>query len=518
MKKVKILWTDDEIDLLKPHIIFLESKGYEVHTSTNGYDTIEMVSQQSFDILFLDENMPGLTGLETLAKIKEVAPHVPVVMITKSEEENIMDEAIGSKMADYLIKPVNPKQVLLSIKKNVDQKRLVTEQTTSAYQSQFGKIGMQINDSFTIEDWKEVYRKLVFWELELSNSEDNTMNDVLQMQKNDANNAFARFVKKNYSEWFKPENSEERPLLSPDLFKKRILPQLDKQKKVFVLVIDNLRYDQWRDLVPMISEEYNIASEELYYSILPTATMYARNAFFAGLMPSEIAKHYPEHWVDEDEEGGKNLKEKELLEEQLKRLGRSESMFFDKVSSLRTDKKVKDTVTAIQKHDLSVMVFNFVDMISHSRTEIEVVRELAKDEKAYRSLTRSWFQHSNLYELLKQLAELNITVMLTTDHGSIRVQNAVKVIGDRNTNTNLRYKVGKNLNYNKKQVFDITKPASIHLPAPNVSSSFIFATESDFIAYPNNYNHYVNYYKDTFQHGGISMEEMIIPLITLKAR
>lgn len=518
MKKVKILWTDDEIDLLKPHIIFLESKGYEVHTSTNGYDTIEMVSEQSFDILFLDENMPGLTGLETLARIKELVPHVPVVMITKSEEENIMDEAIGAKMVDYLIKPVNPKQVLLSIKKNVDQKRLITAQTTSAYQSEFGKIGMQINDSFSIDDWKEVYRKLVFWELELSNSEDSTMNDVLQMQKNEANSAFTRFIKKNYTDWFQFTDDVERPLLSPDLFRKRILPQLDKCEKLFVLVIDNLRYDQWRELVPMISDVYNIEQEELYYSILPTATMYARNSFFAGLMPAEIAKHYPEYWVHEDEEGGKNLKEKELLEEQLRRLGRSESMFFDKVSSLRTDKKVNDTVTAIKQHDLSVMVFNFVDMISHSRTEVEVVRELAKDEKAYRALTKSWFANSNLYELLKLLAAEDISVMLTTDHGSIRVQNAIKVIGDRGTNTNLRYKVGKNLNYNKKHVFDIVKPEKVSLPCPNVSSSFIFAAESDFIAYPNKYNHYVGYYKGTFQHGGISMEEMIVPLIKLSPR
>ncbi len=513
MKKIRILWTDDEIDLLKPHIIFLESKGYEVKGATNGYDAIELVEKEHFDIIFLDENMPGLTGLETLGRIKNIKPNVPVVMITKSEEENIMDEAIGAKMVDYLIKPVNPKQVLLTIKKNVDQKRLVTEQTTLAYQSEFSRIGMQINDSLSYDDWKEVYKKLVFWELELSSSDNPTMNQVLAMQKEEANNAFSRFIQRNYTGWF-GKSADDRPLLSPDVFSEKVFPLLDDNKKVFVLLIDNLRYDQWKVLSGMFSE-YFVPDEDLFFSILPTATMYARNAMFAGMMPAEIEKRYPEYWLNDDEEGGKNLKEYELLMAHMERLRRKEKVFFEKVQSLKTDREVSDTLSSIMGHDLSVLVFNFVDMISHSRTEMEVIKELARDEKAYRSITESWFRHSNLYELVKKLSEQKVHIVLLTDHGTIRVDNAIKVVGDRNTNTNLRYKVGRNLNYPAKQVFDVTNPASAALPAPNMSSTFIFATKNDFFAYPNNYNYFVNYYKDTFQHGGISLEEMIVPAITL---
>jgi DNA-binding response OmpR family regulator len=305
MKKTKILWTDDEIDSLRAHIIFLQEKGFEVVTANNGTDAIELVKTNYFDIIFLDENMPGLSGLQTLNEIKTIDPNVPVVMITKSEEEDIMDEAIGSKMADYLIKPVNPKQILLSIKKNVDHRRLVTQQTTSAYQSQFSKIGMQISDRLSFDEWVEVYKKLVFWELELSSSEDSAMDEVLKMQKGEANNSFAKYIRNNYVSWFNDKNTD-RPLLSVDIFKKKIIPQVDSGNKVFVLVIDNLRYDQYKVLATVLTNYYNIEDEELYCSILPTATMYARNAMFAGLMPAEIEKRYPEFWDDDDNEGYKN--------------------------------------------------------------------------------------------------------------------------------------------------------------------------------------------------------------------
>jgi len=514
MRKPRILWTDDEIDLLRPHIIFLQEKGYEVETANNGLDAVEKVKENFYDIIFLDENMPGMTGLETLTQIKSISPNLPVVMITKSEEENIMDEAVGSKIADYLIKPVNPKQILLSLKKNIDQKRLVTQQTTSAYQTQFAQIGMRINDRLTFEEWKDIYKKLVYWEIELSNSGDSTMDEVLSMQKEDANKAFFRFIKDNYPYWFKQEIGE-RPILSHDLFKHKVFPLLDAGKKVFVLVIDNLRFDQWRTISQVFNDYFRTEAEELYFSILPTATMYARNAMFAGLMPSEIQKMYPEFWEDDDNDGHKNQFEEQLLRKQMTRYGRKEKLYFDKVSGIRMERRVTDNLNSILENDLSVMVFNFVDMISHARTEMDMIKELANNEKAYRSLTLSWFNNSALLELLKGLAENDIRIVVTTDHGAIRVSNAVKVIGDRETNTNLRYKLGRNLNYKSKQLFEVRDPKQIFLPSRNVSTSYIFAHTTDFLAYPNNYNYYANYYKDTFQHGGISMEEMIIPVITL---
>lgn len=516
MKKTKILWTDDEIDSLRAHIIFLQEKGFEVETANNGTDAIEMVRNDFFDIIFLDENMPGLSGLQTLNEIKTVDPNVPVVMITKSEEEDIMDEAIGSKMADYLIKPVNPKQILHSIKKNVDQRRLVTERTNSAYQSEFSKIGMQISDRLSFPEWVEVYKKLVFWELELSASEDSTMDEILKYQKSEANNSFGKFVRNNYQSWF-GSNENKRPMLSIDIFRKKIIPQL-ANGKVFVLVIDNLRYDQYRVLSTVLNNYYRVEEEELYCSILPTATMYARNAMFAGLMPSEIERLYPEYWEDDDNEGHKNRFEYELLQKQLGRLGKNYKLFFEKIAGIKSSRKLTDYIGNILQNDLSVMVFNFVDMISHARTEMDMIKELASDESAYRSLTLSWFNHSSLLDLLKLLAENQVKVVLTTDHGTIRVDNALKVIGDRETNTNLRYKLGRNLNYSSKSIFDIKNPASIYLPSRNVSTSYIFAANTDFFAYPNNYNHYAQYYRNTYQHGGISLEEMIIPVVTLSPK
>ncbi len=514
MNKPRILWIDDEIDLLRAHILFLQEKNYQVETANNGLDAVEKVRNSYYDIIFLDENMPGMTGLETLTQIKSISPNVPVVMITKSEEENIMDEAIGSKISDYLIKPVNPKQILLSLKKNIDQKRLVTQQTTSAYQMQFAKIGMQINDKLTPNEWKDIYKKLVYWEIELSQSDDSTMDEILSMQKEDANNAFFRFIKDNYIQWLQSE-TDERPLLSPDIFKQKVFPLLNNSKKVFVLVLDNLRYDQWRTINSVFDNYFRIESEELYFSILPTATMYARNAMFAGLMPSEIEKMYPEFWEDDDNEGNKNRYEEQLLRKQMERFRRKEKLYFDKLTGIRMERRISDNLKNILANDLSVLVLNFVDMISHARTEMDMIKELASDEKAYRSLTLSWFNNSSLLELLKGIADNDVRIVVTTDHGSIRVNNPVKVIGDRETNTNLRYKLGKNLNYKSKQIYEIRDPRKALLPSRNVSTSYIFAHTADFLAYPNNFNYYANYYKDTFQHGGISMEEMIVPVVTL---
>ena len=513
VKEINILWTDDEIDLLKPYVLFLEEKGYRVSTAQNGEDALELVRNSDFDLILLDENMPGLSGLETLDRIKDVAPTVPVVMITKSEEEDIMDEAIGSKIADYLIKPVNPKQILLSIKKNMDTRRLVTQKTTSAYQMKFGEIGGLINSAASFNDWAGIYRKLVFWERELEQTGESGMDEVLQMQWTEANQGFFRYVKMHYPDWF-GKGSTEKPLLSPNLFREKVFPLLEKNP-VVVIIIDNLRYDQWKLIEREISTFYRVDREEIFSSILPTATQYARNAMFSGLMPSEIEKLQPDLWVSEEEEGGKNNHEAELCRAQLQRLGLSCSFNYEKINNHRYGRKVVDHFRDLLNYDLNVLVYNFVDMLSHARTEMEMIRELAYDDRSYRSLTRSWFGNSYLLELLRLLSSHDIKLVITTDHGAIRVQNPIKVVGDRRTTTNIRFKQGKNLSYPAARVFEITDPASIYLPRSNVSSTYIFAGNNDYMVYPNNYSHFVNHYRNTFQHGGISMEEMLIPCVTL---
>lgn len=509
-----LLWVDDEIELLKAYVIFLEKKEYEVVTATNGQDALDLCRERSFDLIFLDENMPGLSGLETLSRIKEFCPTVPVVMVTKSEEENIMDQAIGSKIADYLIKPVNPNQIFLTLKKHLHKRAIEAEVTNTGYQQNFSKIGMQINDSYTLEDWMDVYKRLVYWELELSET-DSEMSDVLNMQKAEANKEFAKFVRKNYQHWV--QNSDERPIMSPDIFKKVVFPLLNRGEKVFLVVFDNFRYDQWREIAKELADDFNF-DEQMCLSILPTATQYARNAIFSGLMPSQIADMFPNLWVDEDEDEGKNLNEEPLIQTQLDRYRRKNTFSYFKLNNSSDSEKLVERFKNVMNNDLNVLVINFIDMLSHARTESRMVRELASDERAYRSITASWFRNSPVRELFKELAQTDARIVVTTDHGSIRVNNPIKVIGDKNTNTNLRYKLGKNLSYNQKQVYEVKAPKAVFLPSPNISTAYIFAQNDDFFAYPNNYNYYVNYYKNTFQHGGISMEEMLVPLVTMQSK
>ena len=520
MTNGQLLWVDDEVELLKAHIIFLEKKGYEVTTASNGTDAIDLCRERSFDLVLLDEQMPGLSGLETLQRIKQIAPATPVVMVTKSEEENIMEQAIGQKIADYLIKPVNPNQILLTLKKNIHRREIETEVTQSQYQQQFQQIAMQIMDCDSWQQWIDVYKKLVHWELQLS-STDSQMTDMLAMQKEEANLGFGKFIKKHYLSWVASLSPTakpiDRPLMSPEIFKRKVFPLLNNGNKVFLVVLDNFRYDQWRMLAEEIGDLFDI-DEDLYFSILPTATQYARNAIFSGLMPNKISEMFPNLWVDEDEEEGKNLNEEPLIGTQLERFRRHDSYSYQKINTSAEADRFMQQLNTLTRNDINVVVFNFIDMLSHARTESRMVRELANNESAYRSITLSWFRHSVIADFFRQLAQTDYHVIVTTDHGSIRCTQPVKIVGDRNTNTNLRYKLGKNLAYDAKDLFVIKNPAEAQLPSPNLSTSYVFATGDLFFAYPNNYNYYVSYYKDTFQHGGISMEEMLIPLITMTGK
>jgi CheY-like chemotaxis protein len=519
MEKVRILWADDEIDLLKPQLLFLEKRGYEVTTVTNGYDALEECeTNNDFDVVFLDESMPGITGLETLAKIKEAYPRLPVVMITKNEAENVMEEALGSQISDYLIKPVNPNQILLTLKKIVDNKRLVREKTTSDYQQEFRQLMMEINSGPNIEEWAEIYRKLINWEIKIDKSNSTQMGEILSMQKSEANQEFSKFVVKNYVDWVNERT--EAPIMSNTLLRRKVFPELKDDMPTILLVLDNLRFDQWKVIEPMVTDLFRIEEESFFYSILPTSTQYSRNSIFAGLMPSEIQEYYPEWWLNDNEKGGKNMHEHDLLSEQIRRTFRKEVKFdYIKVTNVNKAKEMQDNILNYLNNDLMVIVYNFIDMLSHARTEMEVLKELAGDEKAYRSLTRSWFENSPLWTALKRAADnQEFQLIITTDHGTIRVNQPSKVVGDRETTTNLRYKVGRNLQYDRKDVLEIKDPKKGKLPRPNVSSTFIFAKEDKFFLYPNNYNYYNNYYRDTFQHGGISLEEVICPVVKLSRK
>jgi CheY-like chemotaxis protein len=513
---IKILWVDDEVESLKAQIMFLEGKGYTVATATNGYDGLEYLKENQVDAVLLDESMPGMMGLETLAKIREYNQLVPIVMVTKNEAENIMEDAIGGQITDYLIKPVNPNQLLLSLKKIFERKTLISDKTTHAYQVEFRNLFMSLNDNPNHKEWQELYKRLIFWELEMQKSDSPEMQEIFITQKAEANNAFCKYIQKNYTKWIK---GNDAPTMSHNIIKERVMPLLEKGKPLFFVLIDNLRFDQWKTIEGTVAESFRIVNEDTIYAILPTSTQYARNAIFAGMLPIDIEKKFPQQWMNDDDDGGKNMSEAEFFRAQLKSLNKPDLKFsYTKITNHADGELLVNNIQNLMHNDINIIVYNFVDMLSHARTEMEMLKELAADEVSYRSITKSWFEHSPLHEALKKVADKNIKMVIATDHGSVRVKNAYKVIGDKTTTANIRYKHGRNLNYNEKEVFAIKEPSDAGLPRPSINSSYIFALTDGYLCYPNNFNHYANFFRDTFQHGGISLEEVIVPLIVLESK
>lgn len=504
----RILWADDEFDLLKPHVLFLNSRGYDVTMVSNGVDALDLLAKESFNLVMLDENMPGLSGLETLDRIKLRHPDLPVIMITKSEEEDLMNQAIGNRIADYLIKPVNPRQILPALKKILGGKELVELQTSSDYREDFAKISSLVAEADSFEDWFSIYKRLVDWEIRLEKS---PMSEIMHLQKKDADKNFSKFIKNNYRNAL---NGSRQFLMSPDIMTSRVIPPLNEGNKLFFIVIDNFRLDQWRMIQPLLSDYFEI-HEDLCCSILPTSTQYSRNAIFSGLMPLKIKELYPSLWTDDDSDSGLNNNEEKLLSLLFERLRLNIDFNYFKINDNRSGEKFLQSMGKICVKPLNVVVLNFLDMMSHARTEFKMIRELAYSDAAYRSLTETWFRHSPAIDIFLKIAETGSSIILTTDHGTMRVENPLKISGVRELNSNLRYKTGHNIKFNSKDVFAIEKPEDVGLPAYHISGTYIFACDNDFFVYPNNLNHFVKYYSGTYQHGGVSMEEMIIPLVTL---
>lgn len=520
--KGKILWIDDEIELLKPHVILLEQRGFSVDTASNGEDGIELVKKKHYDLIFLDESMVGISGLETLPLLKEVDPNSPVVMVTKNEAEDLMEDAIGSNIDDYLTKPVNPAQILLATKKFIEAGRIEEEKFTQRYLQGFTEVSRLLMQNLEWEDWLSIYKKLVSWSMEIDRLPDSNLRQTLQEQWKDANAEFSKFVEKNYQSWLVDNYEEANPVLSPHILDKYLKLPLQKGEKIVFIVIDCMRMDQWLILQEQLSNYFTFKTD-YYCGILPTATQYARNSIFAGLYPEDIKRHYPHYWHSEtnSEEHKLNSHEKDLLEEWLKRrrIKMKTNPAYIKIFDTDYGNKIEKEIEDYLQNQLTAIVINSVDMIMHSRSDYAILKEIAPDEAAYRSLTHSWFQHSSLFRMLRTLSHhKNLKVIITTDHGSIRCMRGVKVLGDRDTTTNLRYKFGKNIKADKRHALQLKNPSDFRLPKFGITVNNIIAKEDYYFVYPTDFNHYLNKYRDSFQHGGISMEEMIIPIVNLQPK
>ncbi len=515
----RILWADDEIDLLRPHILFLESKGYVVTSVANGSDAVEKVKDERFDLVLLDEQMPGMGGLETLEEIKQYSPEIPVVMVTKSDEEHLMEEALGGQISDYLTKPVNPSQILLTIKRLLERTRLRTEKVSQNYLQSFNQITMSLMNPLSHAEWVDVYQRLVRFDIELEGDEG--ARQILLDQYREANRVFGRYIEEHYEGWIEDvydEPDEERPVLSHEVIPRHVLPELKNEKPVIFFVIDCMRYDQWLEFESLLYNQFTL-EKSFYYSILPTATPYSRNAIFSGMLPRDIAQRYPRIWAGgEDDEHSRNRNEEEFLCDLLKNKHLDTRLRYDKLIGTQHGRDFAQNISDYGQYDLSAIVINFVDILAHSRSDSEVLKEIAPDERAYRALTRTWFEHSWLYQAFNDLAKMDVTVVVTTDHGAIRSLHAAKVIGDRETSTALRYKYGRNLKCDEKQAIFVKDPETYGLPRNSATTNFIIAKEDYYFVYPTNYHHYQNMYRDTMQHGGASLEEMILPRITMRPR
>ena len=510
----KIIWADDEIDQLKGHILFLEEKGFEIHPVTNGQDALDLVRSQEVDLVFLDEQMPGMDGLQTLERIKESNPLLPVVMITKSEEESIMEDAIGRHIADYLIKPVNPNQILLTIKRVLDRQRIQNESASQRYLRSFTQLSSRFDETQDWPDWVEIYRQLVRWELDLEEGEE-TLKEILENQRQQANTAFSKMVTSHYKEWIQDKESDHRPLFSHEIFKQYVHPSLKDDRPTVFILIDCMRYDQWLKFEQHLTRYFQIDTQ-FYSSILPTATPYSRNAIFAGLTPLQIQKNYPNLWEMGTDENSLNKHEEELLQTQLKRYRIETPFRYRKVLHADEGKKLLSQLSDYLQVPLSVFIFNFVDTLVHSRSDSDVLRELSPDARAFRSLADSWFQHSTLFQILRELSESNVRIVVTTDHGSVRAMRDTKVFGDRHAAVSLRYKHGRSLDAeDESATFVIQRPQDFELPTSPQTNSYLIAKEDFYFVYPTQYHKFQNKYRDTFQHGGISMEEMILPVAVL---
>jgi CheY-like chemotaxis protein len=518
MPDPRVLWIDDEIDMLRPHVMFLEEKGYDVTTASNGADAVDVVREQGFDVVLLDEQMPGMEGLETLEEIKGIRPEIPVVMVTKSEEEQLMEEALGSQISDYLTKPVNPSQILLTCKRLLERTRLRQETQSQRYLQSFNDISQALRQPLSHGEWVDLYQKLVNYDIELSGDEG--ARQIFQDQFEEANRAFGEFVEAQYAGWIGRTGDapdERRPVLSHEVIPEFVLPEVGDEPVVF-FVIDCMRYDQWREFEQLLHPHFAIETD-FYYGILPTATPYARNAIFSGLLPRDLADRHPEAWdTDEESEHSRNQNEEALLNELLRRKGRDLNTRYDKLITTEDGRSFAQSINNVTQHDLSAVVVNFVDILAHSRSDSDVLKELAPDESAYRALTRTWFEHSWLADALASLSDAGCTVVITTDHGAIRSLRSTKVIGDRETSTALRYKYGRNLQCDEEDAIFVKDPETFGLPQPSMNTNYIIAKEDYYFVYPTNFHYYENLYRDTMQHGGASMEEMILPVAVLQPK